>query len=298
MKESTKKRYRAVFDKFVPWANKDGITDFRQVDDVILNRYAAQLEQNDYAQKNLHVELSTLKQCVRWLIDAKHLTGREPIKLKLRKAESQRAYCYRPDEVEAILQRCREVTSLGWIGDVVTGLACTGMRIDELANLKWADVDVATNLITLADESGRGAKTESKRTLKSGRSRSFPLHADLAAVLTRLPKTDVYAFHGPSGGRLKPDFVRRMLVKQVLTPLAEKFPAVNGGQSFIDGRRHTFRHYFESVRCQWRAGAGCYGEGRPCGQRHGPPLLPFARRGGTAPHERPELARRCSRAFR
>ncbi len=247
VKESTKKRYRAVFDKFLPWATKDGVIDFRQVDAAVLDRYATNLEKQDYAQKTLLNELTTLKQCVRWLIDAGHLPGCEPVKMKLKKVESQRAYCYRPIEVQAILMRCREVSTLGWIGDAVTGLACTGMRIGELANLKWADVDIDNNRIMLADESGRGAKGDSTRTLKSGRSRSFPLHANLAAVLTRLPKIDQYVFHGPHGGRLKPDFIRRMLVRHILTPLAEKFPAVNGGQSFLDGRLHSFRHFFISM---------------------------------------------------
>lgn len=248
VKESTKKRYRPVFDKFLPWAATRGVCDFRQVNAALLNKYATYLEQKGYAQKSLLNELTTLKQCIRWLIDAGHLVGCEPIKLKLRKAESQRPYCYRPVEVEAILKRCREVPALRWIGDIVTGLACTGLRIDELVNLKWADIDRANNHIFLADESGRGgAKNDPKRTLKTGRNRSLPLHAELAAVLDRLPKIDKLVFHGPKGGRLKPDFVRRTLIRHVLTPLAEKFPKIEGGQGFVDGRLHSFRHYFVSM---------------------------------------------------
>jgi len=247
VKESTKKRYRAVFDKFVSWCQKNGVTDFHRVDASILNRYASYLEKEGYAQKTLLHELTTIKQWVRWLIDVGRIVGRDPIKLKLKKSEGQRAYCYRPAEVAAILSLSREVPGLGWIGDVVTALACTGMRIDELANLKWADVDFECNQITLTDESGRGSTIESKRTLKSGRSRSFPLHTDLAAVLGRLPKSDQYVFHGPKGGRLKADTVRRTLVRFVLKPLAVKFPAAKGGRSFIDGRLHSFRHYFVSM---------------------------------------------------
>jgi integrase len=248
VKRSTQKRYRAVFDKFLPWAAAEGTVSFHQVDAKVLNRYASHLEKKDYSPKTLLNELTTLKQCKRWLIDAGHLVGCEPIKLKLRKAESQRAYCYRPVEVEAIVKRCRDVPTLGWIGDAVTALACTGVRIGELATLKWGDVDLVRSRITLADESGRsGVQGESKRTTKSGRSRSFPLHPVLTAILTQLPRRDQYVFHGPNGGRLKPDFVRRMLVRHVLKPLAQKFPAVNGGQSFIDGRLHSFRHYFVSM---------------------------------------------------
>lgn len=255
VKDPTKRRYRPTFDKFLFWALKNGVRDFRQVDADVLNRYAAYLikkgyakGKKQYAQKTLSHELTTLKQCVKWLIDAGHLIGCEPIKLKLRKAESQKAYCYKHEEVEAILQRCREVPDLSWIGNVVIGLACTGMRIEELANLKWPDVDLVNNRITLVDESGRGGNVDAKRTLKSGRSRAFPLYPELVAVLVSMPKPDAYVFHGPNGRRLDSRLVRQILVKRILTPLAEKFPAVKGGQSFIDGRLHSFRHYFIS-RC-------------------------------------------------
>ena len=46
--------------------------------------------------------------------------------------------------------------SLGWIGDAVIGLACSCMRIEELSNLKWADLDRPNNRIALSDKSGRG----------------------------------------------------------------------------------------------------------------------------------------------
>lgn len=243
---STRKRYRTVFDKFGSWADNVGCANFQQVDAAVLSRYASHLEKLGYAQKTLHNELTTLKQCVHWLTEAGHLIGHEPIVLKLRKAESQRAYCYRPVEVEAILKRCCEIPELGWLGDAVTGLACTGVRIEELVQMKWSDLDFANGYITLADESGRAVTNEARRTLKSGHSRSFPLHRDLLVVLQQLPRIDAYVFHGPRGGRLKADTVRRVLVRDVLTPLAPQFPGT-GGQSFIDGRLHSFRHYFVSV---------------------------------------------------
>jgi len=105
------------------------------------------------------------KRCIHWLIDDGRLTGREPIKLKLRKVESQRAYCYRPAEVAAILERCRNLPALRWIGHAVTALAYSGMRIGELANLKWSDVDLEKGRINLADESARAETHEGRRTL-------------------------------------------------------------------------------------------------------------------------------------
>lgn len=247
VKDSTKKRYRTVFDKFAAWGAKNGIADFSKVDANALNRYASFLEKQGYAQKTLLYELTLMKQSVRWLIEEGHLVGCDPIKLKLRKVESQRAYCYRPAEVEAILQHCRDEPKLGWIGDAVTGLVCTGMRIDELANLKWTDVDFSNNRITLTDESSRAPGDSPKRTLKNSHSRSFPIHPNFLIVLVRLPKIDEYVFHGPSGGRFKPDYIRLMFVRHVLRPLAKRFPTVPGGQGFLDGRMHSFRHYFVSM---------------------------------------------------
>ncbi len=246
VKESTKKRYRAVFDKFIPWATSNGLRTFDQLDAGLLNRYASHLEKLGYAQKTLLNELTTLKQCVRWLIEDGKLIGCQPIKLKLRKVESQRAYCYRSAEVRAIVDRCNASKPLKWLADVVIALACTGMRIDELVNLKWSDIDLVTDHLTLADESGRSQGQSPQRTLKSSRSRSFPIHPDLKAVLTVVARIDDYVFHGPRGGRLKADTVRRVLVRDVLKPLAPLFPS-NGGQSFVDGRLHSFRHYFVSM---------------------------------------------------
>ena len=97
-----------------------------------------------------------------------------------------------------------------------------------------------------ADESGRAADSGPRRTLKGGHSRSFPIHRNLLAVLKRLPQIDSYVFHGPRRGRLKADTLRRVLVRDVLKPLVEKFPAAHDAKGFVDGRLHSFRHYFVS----------------------------------------------------
>jgi hypothetical protein len=49
------------------------------------------------------------------------------------------------------------------------------------------------------------------------------------------------------GGTLKPDTVRRILVRDVVTPLLNRFPREKYEQGFKDGRLHSFRHYFASM---------------------------------------------------
>lgn len=48
-------------------------------------------------------------------------------------------------------------------------------------------------------------------------------------------------------GRSKADTVRRALIRDVLMPLAEKFPTPEGEIGFADGRLHSFRHFFCSL---------------------------------------------------
>ena len=213
-----------------------------------VNAYAADLESQGYAYKTQLNELTTLKQAIKWMIQAGHLQGVKPLELKLRKAESERAYCYRPEEVRAMIEYCREKTKLQWLADIIIALACTGLRISELASLRWADLDLEADRLKLTDETGRPNQTgRGRRELKSGRSRSFPIHPDLRTVLDRLPRTDAYAFHGPRGGRIKPDTIRNVLVREVIKPLAKKFPKRGDEKGFEDGRVHSFRHCFCST---------------------------------------------------
>jgi integrase len=59
--------------------------------------------------------------------------------------------------------------------------------------------------------------------------------------------SDGRVFHGPRGGVLKPDTVRNVLIRDVIAPLAERFPSVPEEPGFVDGRLHSLRHYFCSM---------------------------------------------------
>jgi integrase len=248
VRTSTQKRYRTVFDKFARFTGARGIGVWNTVTAAVLTGYASDLQTQGYAHKSIVNELTTLKQAIKWMIEQGHLGGMEPVKLKLRKAESESAYCYRPAEIRAMIEYSRADETLDWLGNVIVALACTGLRIAELTQLRWSDLDLSTGRLQLTDETGRSSTADGqRRELKSGRSRSFPIHADLLAVFQELPRSDGYVFHGPRGGRLKPDTVRRILVRDVIRPLTERFPTPEGERGFRDGRLHSFRHAFCST---------------------------------------------------
>ena len=92
-----------------------------------LDQYAGWLDGEGYAYRTTYIELTTIKQAMNYLIDLGHLPEACRIHLKLSKMTGTDTYCWHQEEVQAILDRCRVVPELGWLGDVLTALSCRGM---------------------------------------------------------------------------------------------------------------------------------------------------------------------------
>ena len=247
IRKSSFKRYRAVLDKFLKFASDRGLRSWNQVTTKILEEYSRHLE-TKYAYATQYLELTTVKQIVSWLSKNGHLPSDHRVILTLRKPQGTSTYCWKPEEVLAMIELCRSREELVWLGNVIVALTYTGMRISELASLRWADIDDVNWKITLADESTSGRTKGNARTLKGARDRQFPIHTELRPVLRSMPShSDEYVFHGPKGGRLKPDRVRIILMREVLGPLSDRFPTSESDEGFADGRLHSFRHFFCSL---------------------------------------------------
>jgi integrase len=250
--KGTQKRYRAVFEKFRKFAQENDVHNWNTVTKQTLTSYAGWLDGESYAYATEYLELTTLKQAVKWFVEEGMLPKTALIRLPLEKPSGTDTYCYLPVEVAAIVNHCSNNDDLLWLGNIVTALACTGLRISELAALRWADVDKDLQVLRIVDERFRrgGNQKEARRT-KTGRSRAFPIHPDLREVLRVMTRSqDGMIFHGPLGGRVKADTVRRILIRDVLEQLKERFPKPDGAIGFEDGRLHSFRHYFCSVAAQ------------------------------------------------
>jgi integrase len=253
VRPSSRKRYKAVFDKFLEYVQSKGPTTWNRVTTQTLLGYAAHLEAKSYAYRTQYLELTTLKQAVLWLLKKGWLPADHRINVPLHKSEGTDTYCWRPGEVRAMLEHCRDRPDLAWLEEVILALATTGLRISELAGLRWSDIDLDGGMIRLLDETTssrrRGKKKEgATRTLKSGRGRTFPIQEELLPVLRgTVHHSDRSVFHGPRGGHLKPDVVRRVLIREVLDPLAARFPTSREEVGFADGRLHSFRHFFCSL---------------------------------------------------
>lgn len=248
---STQKRYRSILRKFIEFAKGEGISSWSQVNRNVLERYATHLERRGRAPSTMLVALTTIKQILKWLVEEGRIPESCRVRMTLRGSRESTTHCWTDEEFDAIQAQCRGRHDLHWLGNILTTLGFTGMRISELEQLKWADIDLKTGFITLTDETYRlsASGNGTPRTLKGKRGRSIPIHELLRPILECLPRAaDGYVFHGPRGGRTDQDVVRDTLVREVLKPLAPRFPAPAGRKGFVHGRLHSFRHYFCS-RC-------------------------------------------------
>jgi len=243
--EGTCKRYRPVFDKFVSFAESQGVTTWGRVNARLLKSYGAWLDDRGYAERTLYLELTTIIQAVKYLVLEGYLPESCRISLSLTKSIDSPTYCYLPEEVDAIVAVCMANGSLVWLGQVVIALACTGMRISELAALRWTDVDFVRNVIRVANDPSTRKGNGKRRRTKNRRDRSFPINDQFLEVLKGLPRhQDGRVFHGPLGGVLKPDTVRNNLTGSVLPVVAKDLRSRGMETEVLRGRLHSFRHFF------------------------------------------------------
>ncbi|MGZ0174206.1 MAG: tyrosine-type recombinase/integrase [Planctomycetales bacterium] len=143
-KPTTAKRYRAIFEKIIRFAGSQGISLWNHVDRHTLEKYAAWLDAEDYAYRTQYIELSTLKQAVKWFVAEELLPTRSLISFPMKKASGSDTYCWTREQVQAMRERCQADKNLIWLDRVIVALACTGLRISELASLRWSDIDTSS----------------------------------------------------------------------------------------------------------------------------------------------------------
>lgn len=204
--------------------------------------------------RSRYLQGTCIKQVIKFQIEEGRLPESCRIALKLRKPSETTRYCYTFEQFKAMLDHSLGRPSLQWLGNVILGLGMTGLRIRELASLRWSDVDFAKNMIHLSNDPLRKAGSSGpRRRTKNRRDRSLPIHSKLGAALGILERrSHGRVFGGPQGGALDPDRVRTVLVQKVIGPLKERFPTPAGQVGFEHGRLHSFRHFF----CSWAASCG------------------------------------------
>ncbi len=244
--KETLKRYRLIRDRHVRYCRQHGLETWTQLDRQAFEKYGNWMYQQ-FADRTCYVDLTQIKAVVKWLIGEGLLSAECLLIYPLRKPQGSDTYCYSRPEVEALVRHCAAEPKLVWLAHVIGVLAHTGLRIGELASLRWSDLDLERNTIRVADErfSRKRRQTASARTTKGRRSRMIPIHPELKKLLARIPReSDGLVVHAALGGKLRENNALKIFKEQVIAPLTASFPTVAGEIGFEHGTCHSFRHYF------------------------------------------------------
>lgn len=245
--EGTRKRYRAVRDKHARFCPEKGYTRWSEMTKKTTKEYGAWLAKKEYADRTIVLELNVICSIVKWLVEEEHLPPSCRFLLKLSKPDGSTTFCYTKKQVTRMIAFCYALPSLVWLGQVITALATSGLRINELAKLRWTDIDFAANTIRLTDERARPRRKQTghERRIKGKRGRALPMHPAFREVLAALPHhRDGLVFRGQKGGRLSDRQVLQALQRRVIEPLKDEFPTPEGEIGFASGTVHGLRHFF------------------------------------------------------
>jgi integrase len=168
---ATLKRYRAVRQKHIDFCAEKKFTDWSLMTKKTTEAYGAWLAKRDYADRTIVLELNTICSIVKWLVEGQHLPEACRFLLKLSKPAGSPTFCYTKRQVCRMLAFCYVDPKLVWLGQAITALATTGLRINELVKLRWSDIDFQSNTIRLTDERARPRRkqTGKERRLKGKR---------------------------------------------------------------------------------------------------------------------------------
>jgi integrase len=243
---ATLKRYGAVRDKHVKFCQQNGISLWANFDASMLERYG-NLVAKRFADRTVYLELTLLKGVNNWLIGKKQLPPEAKLQYSLEKPKGTDTYCYSRTEFTAMIEHCEVRQETMWLGNVILVAGHTGMRISELAGLRWSDINLNRSTIRVADERASRYKQRAgtARTTKGRRSRVVPIHPELKRLLVKLPRSsDGFVLHAARGGQLRPRNVLQAFIDDVIGPLQKRFPTPEGEIGFEHGRLHSLRHFF------------------------------------------------------
>lgn len=131
-----------------------------------------------------------------------------------------------------------DTISVPWLADMVHLCLMTGLRLGEVCNLRWTDVDLHHRFILVRSKEGWTPKTGADSDV-------IALHEDAIALLTRLPHAGEYVFMSTTGKPRYAWYVSHLF--KIMVRRAD-----------LDTRIHfhTLRHTFATLLL--RSGVGIY----------------------------------------
>eukprot|EP00752_Nemacystus_decipiens_P013681 g12134.t1 len=220
-------KYRTDLDKLEKFCRQQKIKLAYRFNRDLFFKYRTWLVDQEYADKTVYGALILTKQVFKWGYQEGQLREYKLVNAKVAKAHAKPQPCFTTDEVELIL-----ANTYGEERIVFATLAYEGLRVGELEQLQWDDVNLANGDLGMMHIC-RGGSTPGKT--KSKRDRFVPIHPRVRPMLEALPRKrdEPLVF---------PGVTERKMLKR-LKAVCKEIGLANA-QSY---KLHSFRHHFASM---------------------------------------------------
>jgi len=217
-------RYTSGLAAFGRYLKKQSISAVDAISLIVLEGYGEFRTKREKCDiKTAYTDALVIKNALKWgsKVSRGLLRANPGLDWETPKPIKPKRRCYTAEEVTAMEQGVRD-----WLKPVVSALAWTGLRIGELINLRWADVDLEKRVLHV--------RVQEEWKPKGRRDRVVPLHPNVDSVIRAQP-VGQYVFRGPRGGRIKETYALECLKadqEDLKMPL---------------GDLHAFRRYFATT---------------------------------------------------
>ena len=173
-------------------------------------------------QKTATNDLVTIRGIVIFAIKRKFISGDPLAGYSIKRAKTKPQPYWIQEELDRILAAAKRQPH----ADVYRLLGLTGMRVGEVENLTWNDVDFDNRMIKIQAKTGWKPKT--------GDARSIPLSLEVFAQFKCQPQRCQWVFSFPSDARGPARQIRQRRLLEYLKRLLKLLK--------LPGHLHSFRH--------------------------------------------------------
>ncbi len=153
LKPNSLYNYRRCVGYALPWIGGIKLKDLKRphLESTFAGLERGDDEQQPLSRSTLNLTFRVLKMALEYCVDAEYIPKNPMHRMKAPRIESTKERVLTVDEVKAIL---REAHRTRWYAAFWL-LGLTGMRISELLGLEWKNVDLATGILRIEQQTGR-----------------------------------------------------------------------------------------------------------------------------------------------
>lgn len=206
---SHQKQTRRRLEAFI---NHSEIKRLSEIDAKAVRGFVDAVRKSDYDADQY---IAIIKTFLNWCVKERLIFSNPAQYIARPKLPSSSRRFFRPDEIKRILSAAKLPANKSMYPNIMVALY-TGMRLGELTNLRWSDIDWKAKRIIV--------ENRADFSTKSSLVRAIPLHPELEAILKPLPRVKERVLSWENDSRI----FKRIWKKAKIT----------------DGKPHLFRHTF------------------------------------------------------